>query len=247
MADAYRQSEESVGGPVGSAFGPPGEGSSAPEFVTDARVRVTRALRHLVDAAVTSEEVADDELDAVAAALEDLTERLGRPRPGSRGGPSGVRTRAEVGHLDYLPRSPLVGPISPLSPPFTWRSVEPGRIRADGVFHAPYEGPPGYVHGGWIALAFDEVLGMANIDHGTPGMTGRLSIRYRRPTPLHRAIVVEGWVHRTEGKRITVKGEMRVDDVVTAEAEGLFVMLDLESAQRYFGQEHAKTAPPTEA
>ncbi len=50
-------------------------------------------------------------------------------------------------------------------------------------FGVAYEGPPGYVHGGIIAAAFDEVLGMAQSLTGNPGMTGTLSIRYRRPDP----------------------------------------------------------------
>ena len=33
---------------------------------------------------------------------------------------------------------------------------------------------------------FDEILGMANIASGHPGMTGTLKVRYLRPTPLHR-------------------------------------------------------------
>src|SRR6267154_1342438 len=73
----------------------------------------------------------------------------------------------------------LVGVVSPLAPPVEYEYRD-GRLFGRGVFHAAYEGPPGYVHGGWIALGFDEILGMANIASGHPGMTGRLSIRYRR-------------------------------------------------------------------
>ena len=53
-----------------------------------------------------------------------------------------------------------------------------GSTSTDGIaqarhYHAAYEGPPGYVHGGWVALTFDEILGMTNIASGHPGMTGR--------------------------------------------------------------------------
>ena len=66
------------------------------------------------------------------------------------------------------PRSPLVGEVSPLAPPIEWELVD-GRIVGHGTYHAAYEGPPGYVHGGWVALTFDEILGMANIASGHPG------------------------------------------------------------------------------
>ena len=40
-------------------------------------------------------------------------------------------------------------------------------------------------HGGYVAAAFDEVLGLAQDLGGQSGMTGTLTIKYRRPTPLH--------------------------------------------------------------
>jgi acyl-coenzyme A thioesterase PaaI-like protein len=146
-----------------------------------------------------------------------------------------VRQRAEMSHDDYLPRSPLVGQVSPLAPPIDYEHGN-GRLTGRGEFHAAYEGPPGYVHGGWIALAFDEMLGMANIATGHPGMTGRLSIRYRRPTPLHRPVTFEAWTEEVDGRRIVTRGTLTVDGAVTAEAEGLFVMIDLEKALEYFGE-----------
>ena len=55
----------------------------------------------------------------------------------------------------------------PLAPPIEWEHLD-GRIIGHGTYHAAYEGPPGYVHGGWVALTFDEILGMANIASGHP-------------------------------------------------------------------------------
>jgi acyl-coenzyme A thioesterase PaaI-like protein len=123
----------------------------------------------------------------------------------------------------------------PLAPPVDYEYRD-GRLLGRGVFHAAYEGPPGYVHGGWIALGFDEILGMANIASGHPGMTGRLSIRYRRPTPLHRPIEFEGWTDQVDGRRVVTRGTLTVDGSVTAEAEGLFVVIDLDRAVEYFGE-----------
>ena len=150
-----------------------------------------------------------------------------------------MRSRPEETHEDYLPRSPLVGRISPIAPPIEYEFLD-GGVRASGVFHAAFEGPPGYVHGGWIALAFDEILGMTNMASGNPGMTGRLSIRYRRPTPLHTKVAFRGWVEQVDGRRVVTRGTLSVDDVVTAEAEGLFVMLSPELALEYFGPEMAE-------
>lgn len=128
---------------------------------------------------------------------------------------------------DYVGRSPLIGPATPVSPPFTWEGGPDG-VRAHGVFGAAYEGPPGYAHGGWIALAFDEVFGIANYASGRSSMTGSLEIRYRRPTPLHEPVEISGRVARASGRRSVVTGELTVGGRVTAEAEGHFVAIDAE-------------------
>ena len=204
-------------------------------FVTPARTRLTEAVRHLIDATLTAEHATDEQLDAAAVTTERIAGELhGVDELGAR--PSGTRGREESSHDDYLPRSPLVGEVNPMAPPIEYEYRD-GRLRGRGMFHAAYEGPPGYVHGGWIALAFDEILGMANIASGHPGMTGRLGIRYRRPTPLHREALLEGWTEQVDGRRLVTRGTLEVDGVVTAEAEGLFVVIDPERALEYFGEQ----------
>jgi hypothetical protein len=99
-----------------------------------------------------------------------------------------------------------------------------GRVR----YGYAYEGPPGCVHGGVIAAAFDEVLGFAQSLGGRPGMTGTLTVKYRRPTPLDTDLIFEGWVDRIEGRKIFTQGRCLADGVVTAEAEGLFISVDFE-------------------
>jgi hypothetical protein len=215
------------------------EGGDA--FVTKGRVRLAEAVRHLIDAALTAEEASPDQLSDAAGDVERIVTALSGQRAlGDR--PSGVRARAEESHDDYLPRSPLVGVVSPLAPPIDYEYRD-GRLFGRGVFHAVYEGPPGYVHGGWIALGFDEILGMANIASGHPGMTGRLSVRYRRPTPLHRPVVFEGWTDQVDGRRVVTRGTLTVDGSVTAEAEGLFVVIDPDKAVEYFGEQAYERRP----
>lgn len=211
----------------------PAEGAPGDPFVTDERVRLAGAVRHLVDATLTAEDASPARLSTAAEEVERIAAALhGRDELGAR---SGRRARPEETHDQYLPRSPLVGVVSPLAPPIEY-AYRDGRLVGRGVFHAAYEGPPGFVHGGWIALGFDEILGMANIAGGHPGMTGRLGVRYRRPTPLHRPVLFEGWTDQVDGRRVVTRGTLTVDDSVTAEAEGLFVKLDLDRAVEYFGE-----------
>jgi acyl-coenzyme A thioesterase PaaI-like protein len=200
----------------------------SPVFATEERARLATALRTLIDAAMTAEDVDGETLVDVAHEVEQLAFRIG----GTREPGPGYRPRS---HGDYLPRSPIVGEASPLSPRLDWEEVE-GAVVGRGVFGAAYEGPPGFVHGGWIACAFDEMLGIANIAAGHPGMTGRLTIHYRRPTPLFQELRFRAWVERTEGRRIMSRSEVWAGDVLTAEADGIFVQPRPELAERYFGR-----------
>ena len=204
----------------------------SPAFATPERAELASALRTLIDTVMSVEDVEAETLRSVAREIEKLSFRLGRGRDEG----AGYRPRS---HGDYLPRSPIVGEASPLSPRLDWEVVTrpDGRIgvEARGAFGAAYEGPPSFVHGGWIACAFDEVLGIANIAAGHPGMTARLIVHYRKPTPLFHELVLRAWVDRVEGRRVMSRAEMYDGETLTAEAEGLFVQPRPELAEQYFG------------
>ena len=67
------------------------------------------------------------------------------------------------------------------------------------------------------------------------GMTGRLTIHYRRPTPLFRELRVRAWVDRVEGRRVLSRAEMFEGDTLTAEADGVFIQPRPELAEKYWG------------
>jgi acyl-coenzyme A thioesterase PaaI-like protein len=215
--------------------------TEAHPFVTEQRARLAEAARHLIDAVLTVEDATEEQLGTAADMAEAASRHLGRvPQPDDS--QRGTSTRNDGDHTDYLVRSPLVGEMSPIAPPIRWELVD-GRIVGHGIYHAAYEGPPGYVHGGWIALSFDEFLGMANIASGHPGMTGTLKVRYLRPTPLYQRVDIEGWTERVEGRRIVAKGRMSVNGEITAEAEGLFVTINEAMAAEYFGRTTGEASP----
>jgi acyl-CoA thioesterase FadM len=67
------------------------------------------------------------------------------------------------------------------------------------------------------------VLGFAQALSGAPGMTGRLEITYRSPTPLHTPLRVAGRFEKVEGRKIFTTGTIHVGDRLCAEAKGLFI------------------------
>jgi acyl-coenzyme A thioesterase PaaI-like protein len=139
-----------------------------------------------------------------------------------------MRRRVEEGDPEAgapFDHSPFIGLANPLSPPlhFEYRG---DRLYGTVTFGSAYEGPPGCVHGGYVAAAFDELLGAAQSMSGTQGMTARLEVNYRNPTPLGEPLHMEGWVDRRDGRKIFVKGTLSTEANLTADAEGLFLSLD---------------------
>lgn len=185
--------------------------------------RVGNALRRIIDKLVATEAPAD-ELAHLAAMLEGLAGVLDPWPQGSSY--EGFAESANAGTpYAFFDNSPILGQANPLAPPLEL-AVEDAKVVGHACFGAAYEGPPGCVHGGYVAATFDEVLGMAQAMTGKRGMTGTLTITYRKPTPLHRDLRWEGEVVRQEGRRIFTKGRCLDGDVVTAEAEAIFVEVD---------------------
>ena len=191
--------------------------------------RVGQAMRELIDHAVaTSAPV--EALEGVAEVLEALGRTLtkypqGRLYEGfAESGPAGDP-------YAFFDNSPIIGVANPLAPPLRMNvedvdgaQVVIGTARYGGA----YEGPPGCVHGGYVAAAFDEVLGMTQSITGKPGMTGTLTIRYRRPTPLHTDLRFEGRVDRVEGRKIFTVGQSFANGELLCEADAVFIQVDFQ-------------------
>lgn len=186
---------------------------------------LTDAVRRLVD--LTVNHVASPEETAeIASALHGLADRLethvpAAPLPRFLIAPEGVSAPM----ADGMPFDVVIGPYSPLALPVEIEIAPPLAI-GHARFTTPYEGPPGCVHGGVIAQVFDIVLSAANRLAEAAGPTGRLTVRYRRPTLLHHDVRIEAQVIDRKGRRTRSTGRMFQGGHVTAEAEGLFFALD---------------------
>jgi len=187
------------------------------------RRRLGRAMRSVIDRLVTSD-APEAELRVAADALERYGARLAsHPR---RAMPAGFAESANAGDVTaFFDYSPLIGLSNPMAPPIVLH-VDGEVVRGTVTFGAAYEGPPGHVHGGFIAAAFDEVLGFAQSMTGNPGMTGTLTVRYRKPTPLRVELRFEARVLEVEGRKIFTTGALYAGDTLTAEAEAVFLSVD---------------------
>lgn len=197
---------------------------------TDPTPSPRRARKHaLVDtlrdvitrvAQLDVETVEEPDLRAVEDAAQHLRELLRRApdlrdRHGSAASAPGTDSA-------LFERSPLTGRSNPLATPLTL-AFDGDRTVGSTVFGSAYEGPPGTVHGGFVISAFDDLLGVAQSASGTAGLTGTLTVRLHRPTPLHQRIDYEAGVDRREGRKIVAWGRSHLDGALLAEAEGVFI------------------------
>lgn len=183
--------------------------------------RLATAMRLVIERLVPSN-APTAELAAAADALEGYAEAL-RDHPRLRD----ARLFAESANAGdvgaFFDQSPMIGLANPLAPPITIAKTGPRSARGEVTFGSAYEGPPGCVHGGFIAAAFDEVLGFVQSLGGHPGMTGTLTVRYRHPTPLHQRLHFDVELLRTQGRKILTEGRVTAGDTLCAEAEAIFV------------------------
>ncbi|GAB3291408.1 PaaI family thioesterase [Parasphingorhabdus pacifica] len=191
------------------------------------------ALRDLNEAAVSTE-VDVDTLARVAAQVRECV------------GPLAVatRTRDELPSADenmpvHRTYNPAIGLGNPIAPPM-WVEMVDGVAVGSCTLGLIYEGPPRYVHGGVSAMLLDQILGHANAADGHPGMTVRLSVKYRRPVPLQTPLRITGEMSGVDGSG---RGEAKAG-IATAEeperllvqSEGTFVRPSPEQARKLFGE-----------
>lgn len=200
--------------------------------------RLAAAMRKVIELLVTTE-APEDELCAAADRLERYAQRLETQpqRHITWGSPEASIAGTTGGFFDL---SPLIGLANPLSPPITlW--VDGNVVRGTVVFGWAYQGPPGYVHGGLVAALFDETLGFAQSMLATPGMTGTLTVRYRKPTPLLTELRIEATVQRVDGRKIFTEARLYAGDTLTAEAEAVFISLSASTLALLAQLDKAKT------
>lgn len=179
---------------------------------------LTRSVRELLEAQLLTE-VDHDVAREVTAEVEALTARL---RKQSRDEPLGIEVGADGRTRAH--GNAVIGLRNPVAPPLRVERSPDGKAWSSFRLGPQYEGPPGLVHGGVSALLLDQLCGEAAAAGGAPGMTGRLTLTYRRPTPLG-DLSAEAWIAEVEGYKTTVRGHLKdADGNPTVEAEGLFIL-----------------------
>ncbi|OBI22945.1 thioesterase [Mycobacterium sp. E2462] len=194
----------------------PGGGFNPPEPTTKGGPdygRFVDAVRSLQDLARGAD--APDEVFTEAADLLEKASALLSPFVADEwNSPSGRR-------MDL----PMRGNIQTI--PMTARKTDEGRIQGQARFARYHLGRNGAVHGGFLGLLFDSVLGLTSsvLTGGPYQRTAYLKIDYRHIVPIQTELQFDAGVDRVDGRKIFVSGRLTDGDTLLTEAEALFVRL----------------------
>ena len=185
-------------------------------------VELAGALRDLTDT-VLSLEHSSPELEALVQTVRDARQALAAQAP--------TDSRPRVGeHASddqriYVDHGYDVGDYNPCFPQYTFAidgdtGAGLGSAHGSVEFSLSYEGPPGIVHGGFLAVFFDCVLQQLNCALGLAGKTAELSVRFRRPAPLLTPLAYRA-ERVVDDRRITAHAELFLGDDLLCEAHML--------------------------
>jgi acyl-coenzyme A thioesterase PaaI-like protein len=91
-----------------------------------------------------------------------------------------------------------------------------GEVLSPIVIPKRFEGPPKGAHGGIVAAYLDEVMSGAAVNHtGRVHVTGELTVRYVRPTPVERPLLGRGRTVKQAEKYLDI--EATLEDLETGE------------------------------
>lgn len=191
------------------------------------RRRAAEQMRALLREITTA--AADDEVFArIAEVLGSVCDEL-VSHPRIELGVDGLHTRDHAavrsGREPAYDRDPLIGRSNPLAPPLA-RTAGPESNEWAVTFGDAYGGHPGLVHGGYVAAVLDHVLGVAASGSGVAAMTGTLTTRFLRPTPLNVRLRCSGTVDRIDGRKVFCSAALAANGTTVAEAEGIYLRVD---------------------
>ena len=157
----------------------------------------------------------------------------------------GFAEAANAGDLTApFDHSPLMGRSNPLAPPITFEHHEDSVV-GHVVFGSAYEGPPGCVHGGYVAAALRRAARADPVAVGQARDDRPAHVHYRKPTPLHTELRLVGRIVSIEGRKILTRGELYAGDVLTSEAEGLFISIDFSKFEHLLAAREQRASEPT--
>jgi len=201
-------------------------GDNATTASDEGRARIAQSLRQLAET-VHSSQLTSAELDNAIAAVDAVRYGLEQAETRPRGP---WWERGPDFQASFDADSPFRGRANPWSPLMRVSRTGDAGVGASATgevtLDAMWAGPPKAVHGGVLAGLFDEVIGEAAA-HAEPtafAVTGRLSIRYREPTPIAVPLSIVAEVTTVSSRSLRVQATCTANKRITATSEALMVV-----------------------
>ena len=103
------------------------------------------------------------------------------------------------------------------------------RTRGSFTLGENYAGGGGFAHGGIIAVVLDEAMGKLSRLNDEKAVTAEMDIEYRRPVPVDKPIVTEGWQEAEKGRNRFRVAEIRdLHGNLLARGKARFVLVNPE-------------------
>ncbi|QKT08379.1 PaaI family thioesterase [Gordonia sp. X0973] len=111
-------------------------------------------------------------------------------------------------------------------PPYEVTAASPDGVEATVWFRPYHLGGNGVAHGGQVALAFDDLGGMAGaLAVNGVCRTAYLKVNYRSLTPLDTKLTMRTWVDKRDDRKLFIAGTLHDGDRLCADLESLFIAL----------------------
>lgn len=118
----------------------------------------------------------------------------------------------------YLNHATDIGAYNPCFPEYSFDHTDADKAGGRVLFPLVYEGPPGLVHGGFLAAFFDCVIQHHSCVTGLSGKTRSLNVSFRRPTPILTELRFD--IVRSQSERgVTSTARLLLDDEVLCVGE----------------------------
>lgn len=144
-------------------------------------VAVAGALRRLAGLLLSLEQP-HPTVDAMLARFAEWETELAAVVPPDR--TPRIGAEATDSQRVYLSHAFDIGAFNPCFPEYRFDRLDAETAEGRVSFPVVYEGPPGLVHGGFLAVFFDCVTQHQNCATGLSGKTRSLNVSFRRPTPV---------------------------------------------------------------
>jgi hypothetical protein len=142
--------------------------------------------------------------ELAAAAPRDLAPRIGEVEDDPR--------------RVYLNHATDIGAYNPCFPEYSFDHTDADKAGGRVLFPLVYEGPPGLVHGGFLAAFFDCIIQHHSCVTGLSGKTRSLNVSFRRPTPILTELRF-GIVRSQSERGVTSTARLLLDDEVLCVGE----------------------------